>query len=490
MTSTTTVIDAVNTLLGRTLTSYGSPLPPDARRGVKQCRQHRRDLDPAILRLQRTYTMSYDATDGTQRSLHSIVVMSTVLDLRWWHCKLDSDNVVCTSRVVGQIGWRFKYYHTVQLWQISVPYPGPRYHVWSEPGDVKRSLIKQKRNAGLFPHIEEDDLRAEVDALAEAHHTLELYDLPLCMRADLGDHLVWRCEIAPIRAFLRNIIGPVRGQTFPLMRLPAELRLQIFEHALRYPSSGLSFQSAGSRFHIRESQRSFYERSTRPSKSRQSLYTDRPADLLALLLVSKDISKEATPIFYRDNSFHAASPIQLIDLLRGCGARRRKYFTDISVNCSLRCDAAPAESAFRLLAGVPGLRRLTLKIWDLQWLLKDRPQITRRGVRINTASMWDVDNVLALVELGKCKVHRINFQDSCTRFIAYVKEHVLAPTNVAERMLELEETEKGWAAVPETDAREDSWRRQHEDEADPELQSAQNLEVYFARLGRTTVVDF
>ncbi|OQN99294.1 hypothetical protein B0A51_18870 [Rachicladosporium sp. CCFEE 5018] len=273
------------------------------------------------------------------------------------------------------------------------------------------------------------------------------------------------------------------------MRLPQEIRLRIYEHTLRYPSSELRFSTVGSRFRIRGSQLGTIKSRIRSKKPYQPVYTELPDKLLALLLVSKEVLKEAMPIFYRDSSFHAASPLHLINLLRGCGARRRKYFTDISVDCSLRSDAAPAEVAFRLLAGVPGLRCLTLKIWDLQWLLKERPQITRRGVHINTASMWDVGDIPALVELGKCKVHQIIFRGDCTRIIAYVKEHVLAPMDVAERMLEIEEAEKVRAAFPKADAREVFWR-QHEGEADRRLQSAQNLEAYFARFGRTTIVDF
>ncbi|OQO12904.1 hypothetical protein B0A48_02368 [Cryoendolithus antarcticus] len=225
-------------------------------------------------------------------------------------------------------------------------------------------------------------------------------------------------------------------------------------------------------------------------KRSETLYTEHTADILALLLVSKDIFKEAMPIFYRDNSFHAASPLQLVDLLRGCGARRRKYFTDISVDCSRRSDAALAELAFRLLAGVPGLRSLALNIWDLQWLSKETPQITRRGLHINPELRWDASEKPALIELGKCKVHQIQFHGECPQIIAYVKEHVVPSTDVAKRMLELEEAEKEETGAPETDNREDLWRRQHEDEADPKSQIFLNLEKYFARFGRTTVLDF
>ncbi|KAK6428542.1 hypothetical protein LTR95_015312 [Oleoguttula sp. CCFEE 5521] len=427
-----------------------------------------------------------------------IIVMSAILSVHWRRCKLGADHTVCVPAVVGEIDRRFKYYHDIQLHRMCVVYSsaGGSFELSScnefSREDVKRILVKQRRNnnKASFSAEEKADLYAEVNALYEASYALQHYDLPLWQRDGPGNASHWRCEVGPVRAFLRDVIGPVRNQGFPLVSLPAELGLQIYEHALQYPTSGLSLDSRRGRFRLGKIKHISLEWSMKSKKRPQTLYTEHTADILALLLVSKDVFEEAMPIFYRDNSFHAASPLQLIDLLRGCGARRRKYFTNIYVDCSRRSDAAPAELAFRLLAGVPGFRSLALNIWDLQWLSKETPQITRRGLHINPELRWDASEKPALIELGKCKVHQIQFHGECPQIIAYVKEHVVRPTDVAKRMLVLEQAEKEGNGAPETDGREHLWRSQHGDQPDPRAQSFLNLEKYFARFGRTTVVDF
>lgn len=52
----------------------------------------------------------------------------------------------------------------------------------------------------------------------------------------------WKCPVPPACIFLRRRVfrQPARNDTFPLVRLPPEIRVMVFEYALRLPASGVA----------------------------------------------------------------------------------------------------------------------------------------------------------------------------------------------------------------------------------------------------------
>ncbi|OQO12903.1 hypothetical protein B0A48_02367 [Cryoendolithus antarcticus] len=193
------IMDSVNKMLNRTLTAYGKPLPPGARRHVKSNPNISKDLDPAMLQLQK------DINDVVRRYrrnstkppfiMAQIIVMSAILSVHWRRCKLGADNTVCVPAVVGEIDRRFKYYHDMQLHRMCVVYSsaGGSFELSScnefSREDVKRTLVKQRRNndKASFSAEGKADLYAEVNALYEASYALQLYDLPLWQRDGPGN---------------------------------------------------------------------------------------------------------------------------------------------------------------------------------------------------------------------------------------------------------------------------------------------------------------
>ncbi|KAK6433430.1 hypothetical protein LTR95_010393 [Oleoguttula sp. CCFEE 5521] len=270
----------------------------------------------------------------------------------------------------------------------------------------------------------------------------------------------WTYEAGPMRTYLRNVLEPVRD-VFRIMELPAELRLQIFEHMLQYHWSGLGFEAEGQRLRVPRPSRSPPDGRTRESwlkvnigrDFRYFLLTERPSDMLALLLVNKQFFADAMPIFYKTNHFHANSAERLIRLLRGYGERRRKYFSSISFRCHANGEAGKAERAFQLLSNVPGLQYLGIDLAvEKDWLTKGL-NMGRHPAPYHTPA-WqqrDVNDIPALVRLGQCSTREIYFHSSCPVIEEYLKPRTVQTLPKHEVARKLVEMGKGENAVRKRD---------------------------------------
>lgn len=152
----------------------------------------------------------------------------------------------------------------------------------------------------------------------------------------------WSVTTAAARIFLQGRLGrgkktQAQQQSFPFMRLPAELRNRIYELVLRFPESGVcvklkaddrdgSFRIPARLSVMREEAKSFNEvhmsdldaayfdhswSAIADDLPDGVLFCRPPAVCLALLQVSKEVFQEAMPVFYSTNNFIFAKVKQL-----------------------------------------------------------------------------------------------------------------------------------------------------------------------------------
>jgi hypothetical protein len=216
----------------------------------------------------------------------------------------------------------------------------------------------------------------------------ERIDVPLesCPDLDMGGY---RCTRAGAQRFLNRALGGELTKFSNFFKLPAEIRVSIYEEVFRSLVDELQFNDA--EFHpsreipgLRLSQRgkrSVWElrydftRTHVPSSCHWSMrpyaqteldvsVTEPTPKLLALLLVNRQIFGEAMPVFYSVNHFHATELLDLTNMLKHCGARRRPYFTSISIRYDPDVGPRTAIKAFKLLKDVKRLRRLEIETSD------------------------------------------------------------------------------------------------------------------------------
>lgn len=148
---------------------------------------------------------------------------------------------------------------------------------------------------------------------------------------------------AEARIYLRNLLSPREDDSFDFLRLPAELRVEIYEYVLTY--SGLykpyPKHDTGNRGYASQlvPLTSAYEPDVFP------LYRgyDRPCigclhvnnlplvqEVLALLTVSKEVYAEAMPVFYKVNHFYVQRICGLNHFACNLNVNRLRYVAQIT----------------------------------------------------------------------------------------------------------------------------------------------------------------
>jgi hypothetical protein len=140
--------------------------------------------------------------------------------------------------------------------------------------------------------------------------------------------------------------------------------------------------------------------------------TERTAELMALLFVNKQIFEEAMPVFYDVNHFHAANLIELYNMLRHCGARRRPYFTNISFRYSQGTGIKSAARAFELLKDVKRLRHLEIEVVDTDFFGSNRFPMP-------------VHELPGFKVLSSVRVRELYFPLKCPTIESYLKQTML-----------------------------------------------------------------
>lgn len=270
------------------------------------------------------------------------------------------------------------------------------------------------------------------------------WDCPLQEHDNLGDRDLY---VDPYegRIFLRGFLGPKRTGEFQFLKLPAEIRVAIYEYVFTFLSSGLGFRvfvdpsCRSSRGNPKSDERLLIQRAERgdeknantqqwacaqrigkpPHIRRRFLHTNSMNSILALLSANRQIYEEAMPYFYRCNHFYASSGLQLRKMLAGCGVRRRKHFTSIAFTYDFSdyCYAPGhrdienliACACFDMLGEVKNLRFLQIEAES--WMI-------RRG---------ESDGPPGLDTLRMVKVEKLELAGACAGLERYLREEMTKP---------------------------------------------------------------
>lgn len=127
--------------------------------------------------------------------------------------------------------------------------------------------------------------------------------------------------------------------TFPLMRLPVEIRLMIYE---------FHFLQAG--------QAPDAEKSCSPGYSCEAKVYNRNVPVRMLWMTSKTLYKEAMPIYFRTKNFRFLEAESLLSFLRIIGPHHRQHITKITLYIR-QIDNA---KVFKRIAQCPSLEHLSL----------------------------------------------------------------------------------------------------------------------------------
>jgi hypothetical protein len=156
--------------------------------------------------------------------------------------------------------------------------------------------------------------------------------------------------------------------TFPFLRLPPELRDVIYHMMFRFPPSGIELTCVGNernrvlRAVTKDTVATFSADKWMSCVdwSPFGLYKEPIQQTLSLLLVNKQIFKEAFSHFYRENVFYFASVDNLGDVLRSLPRYRRQHLTQIAFRFEAY-HSPLATRVFRYLASLPNLRKLYIE---------------------------------------------------------------------------------------------------------------------------------
>lgn len=204
-------------------------------------------------------------------------------------------------------------------------------------------------------------------------------------------------EPAAAQIFLQKHLTVKNKQPFPFLKLPAELRLQIYGHCLGLPKSGVSVRQAErhsmkkevvvrTKDFATEMQLSEWEDVPAPTGVRARwddfVFRNRHdgtlkcQDLrthLALLSVNKEIFNEAMPVFYSINSFVCSDLFHLESFLATLAPERREQLRHISFFYTKNTHSKAAK-AFKMLGEIQKLKRLDIVIDEADFVGLTKPK--------------------------------------------------------------------------------------------------------------------
>ena len=220
---------------------------------------------------------------------------------------------------------------------------------------------------------------------------------------------------------------------FPFLRLPAGIRMIIYEMALAFPRSGLSLERTKLLAVTRDFGTPFsctlWEGYWNGGQDRRDrVLHNRPiGDVLALLRVNKQFYQEAVASFYSINTFVCSGVAQLRTILKRVGVRRA-YITHITFRYE-RDESGRAEEAFRLLASLKRLRRLNIKMNERQWSTVLRPK--GNGCRGRDADLLKIPGIQVLC--GIRGIAEVVFEGECARIAAFLKPEMEKPRKAGQK---------------------------------------------------------
>ncbi|KAK5127482.1 hypothetical protein LTR85_006821 [Meristemomyces frigidus] len=246
----------------------------------------------------------------------------------------------------------------------------------------------------------------------------------------------WITSTSEARIFLRSTLhaastGTGTTQHFSFLKLPAELRQNIYELALGFPRSGVYFQYSH-RFGHPPKPESLYTR-TRDYEATLEVDGDEDtkddieyagelrcpptSEVLALLQANKQIHREAVAVFYSINTFIGGSVRELYNMLATMPEDRRKHVGHIKFTYHVQ-DAGIAPSSFRLLKNIEHLRRLDITIYERIWL----EEKNWKGKQVYPS----IEKLPGLATLRSVRgLRALAFHGDCENFKAYLEPEMM-----------------------------------------------------------------
>ena len=216
---------------------------------------------------------------------------------------------------------------------------------------------------------------------------------------------VWQVSIPDARAFLQGALFERKG-TFPLLRLPTEIRIMIWEMVLRYPPSGTrvlwedhnrrkSIAVVGKNYSMPFSSGLHFLDRSAPSGPRRFSYKQPLERSLSLLSVNKQIFEESFAYFYRSNLFVCSSVTKLGRFLGNTPPSRLQHLTQLAFEYS-PLDKHVAPGVFGNLASLKKMNTLYVNIHRAWWA-------TSWSRSFASGNNTDIDHIPGLATLRKLR---------------------------------------------------------------------------------------
>ncbi|KAI6847682.1 hypothetical protein KC332_g2262 [Hortaea werneckii] len=250
---------------------------------------------------------------------------------------------------------------------------------------------------------------------------------------------LWSVTTQAARVYLRHWLEPERDGTFPFLDLPPEIRNSIYELLFTLPSSGIHVQNADGREGF---DAFFLERIDEPvpygRKWSESLDLGSPSikkksmnDILALLCVSKQVNKEAMPMFYMINMFHFDSySIELQNLVWSMPKSRfehlRKLHLDFGEHVTEWLLDLWIDITGALSAKSAGLAELRLSMTDDAWLGRGSKarQLRKAGARKSKYSCIEGIHGFADLAVVVARAKDVRWEGECALIREFVAKQV------------------------------------------------------------------
>lgn len=246
----------------------------------------------------------------------------------------------------------------------------------------------------------------------------------------------WTIAPAEARVYLQNALGWKPSGVFPFFRLPAELRTIIYELVFAYPSVGLyrgTLQGNinGKNFMLRSRDFSepvsFAEREGGHDQCFRMCHvidTESVSEILSPILTNKQMFQEASHIFYSINTFFFGSVEDILIHIEHLPESRRQHFGHIAFtyNDDRSYDKHAAPRAFKLLADIPNLRKVSINL--------NEAKLASRYLH-QPEENYDVTKIPGFSVLRKIRgLEAIEFVGDCPKVAAILKAQLTQPAKV------------------------------------------------------------
>ncbi|KAI7154807.1 hypothetical protein KC349_g7415 [Hortaea werneckii] len=259
------------------------------------------------------------------------------------------------------------------------------------------------------------------------------YEVPICESRrviERRDTSFWSVTTQAARVYLRDRLKPEREGVFPFLDLPAEIRNNIYELLLTFPSSGV---------HVQESEDDdeegfdvfFLQRIDEPGscgrkwsdslcKGTQFVIKKSMDDILALLYVNKQVYEEAMPLFYMLNMFHFdTDSLELRKLAWSMPNSRFEYLRKLHLDLTETIQdwllASWADITKALSTKSVGFAELSISTTDDAWLGRGfhAREFMKCGIRTSTFSCIEELYGFTHLALAVVKATVVRWEGEC-----------------------------------------------------------------------------